>query len=76
MAEIHLIDYFSAYRFLQESGRWLILNGKTDQALTNLRRVARMNGKHEEGLKMEKEVMKIKSIKGPINARMLLVYKK
>ncbi|KAM4723084.1 solute carrier family 22 member 20-like [Rhinophrynus dorsalis] len=41
--------------FLQESGRWLILNGRTDQALTNLRRVARMNGKQEEGLKMSKE---------------------
>ncbi|XP_066438986.1 solute carrier family 22 member 20-like [Eleutherodactylus coqui] len=41
--------------FLQESGRWLILNGKTDQALTNLRRVAKMNGKLEEGLKLTKE---------------------
>ncbi|XP_075136609.1 solute carrier family 22 member 20-like [Leptodactylus fuscus] len=41
--------------FLQESGRWLILNKKTDQALTNLRRVARLNGKLDEGLKMTKE---------------------
>ncbi|XP_077314853.1 solute carrier family 22 member 20-like [Lithobates pipiens] len=50
--------FFFVYSwFLQESGRWLILNGKTDQALTNLRRVARMNGKLEEGLKMTKDEM-------------------
>uniref|UniRef100_A0A8C5QXB2 Major facilitator superfamily (MFS) profile domain-containing protein n=1 Tax=Leptobrachium leishanense TaxID=445787 RepID=A0A8C5QXB2_9ANUR len=48
--------FFFVYSwFLQESGRWLILNGRTDQALTNMRRVARLNGMEAEGLKMTKE---------------------
>ncbi|KAM4618082.1 solute carrier family 22 member 20-like [Discoglossus pictus] len=48
--------FFFVYSwFLQESGRWLILNGRTDQALTNLRRVARMNGQNTEGLKLTNE---------------------
>ncbi|CAH2325226.1 solute carrier family 22 member 20-like [Pelobates cultripes] len=48
--------FFFVYSWLlQESGRWLILNGRTDQALTNMRRVARLNGKEDEGLKMSKE---------------------
>ncbi|KAM4618081.1 solute carrier family 22 member 20-like [Discoglossus pictus] len=48
--------FFFVYSwFLQESGRWLILNGHTDQALTNLRRVARMNGQNTEGLKLTNE---------------------
>uniref|UniRef100_A0A8C5WK66 Major facilitator superfamily (MFS) profile domain-containing protein n=1 Tax=Leptobrachium leishanense TaxID=445787 RepID=A0A8C5WK66_9ANUR len=56
--------FFFVYSwFLQESGRWLILNGRTDQALTNMRRVARLNGMEAEGLKMTKEVRKTMGIR-------------
>ncbi|MEE6510771.1 hypothetical protein FKM82_030936 [Ascaphus truei] len=50
--------FFFVYSwFLQESGRWLILNGHTDRALTNLRRVATLNGKRTEGEKLTKEMV-------------------
>ncbi|XP_029467232.1 solute carrier family 22 member 20-like isoform X2 [Rhinatrema bivittatum] len=54
--------------FLQESGRWLILNGKMDIALRNLRRVAWVNRKEEEGKKLTKEEMKAQMQK-EINGR-------
>ncbi|KAG9340134.1 hypothetical protein JZ751_021853, partial [Albula glossodonta] len=39
-----------------ESARWLVLNGKTKQAVQNLRTVARVNGRRAEGDKINTEV--------------------
>uniref|UniRef100_A0A8C0FYT0 Solute carrier family 22 member 8 n=1 Tax=Chelonoidis abingdonii TaxID=106734 RepID=A0A8C0FYT0_CHEAB len=39
-----------------ESARWLVLAGKDDRAVKVLQRVARMNGKREEGEKITTEV--------------------
>ncbi|XP_059497612.1 solute carrier family 22 member 6-A-like [Stegostoma tigrinum] len=41
-----------------ESARWLILNDKADVALKQLRRVAKMNGKQDEGKKLTVEILK------------------
>ena len=43
-------------RWLPESSRWLLLHGKTQVALKNLRKVAAMNGRKEEGERLTKEV--------------------
>ena len=43
-------------RWLPESSRWLLLHGKTQAALRNLRKVAAMNGREEEGERLTKEV--------------------
>ncbi|KAH1167307.1 hypothetical protein KIL84_002790 [Mauremys mutica] len=43
-----------------ESARWLILAGKDDRAVKVLQRVARMNGKREEGEKITTEILKSK----------------
>ncbi|XP_073410616.1 solute carrier family 22 member 6-A-like [Dendrobates tinctorius] len=40
-----------------ESARWLIMNGRSHQALRNLQRVARINGKAEEGKKLSEKVL-------------------
>ncbi|KAM4017103.1 solute carrier family 22 member 6-A-like [Anomaloglossus baeobatrachus] len=40
-----------------ESARWLIMNGRSLQALRNLQRVARINGKAEEGKKLSQQVL-------------------
>ncbi|XP_069501073.1 solute carrier family 22 member 20-like [Ambystoma mexicanum] len=43
---------------LQESARWLIINGKSQVALRNLRRVERVNGKTTAGCALTQEVLK------------------
>uniref|UniRef100_A0A8C4WCX0 Solute carrier family 22 member 8 n=1 Tax=Gopherus evgoodei TaxID=1825980 RepID=A0A8C4WCX0_9SAUR len=43
-----------------ESARWLVLAGKDDRAVKVLQRVARMNGKWEEGEKITTEILKSK----------------
>ncbi|KAK4805481.1 hypothetical protein QYF61_005526 [Mycteria americana] len=42
--------------WLTESARWLVMVGKSHQALKELQKVARMNGKKEEGDKLDIEV--------------------
>ncbi|XP_037605108.1 solute carrier family 22 member 6-like [Sebastes umbrosus] len=48
--------------WLYESSRWLALRNKPEQAVKNLKRVAKFNGRHEEGeqidIKMLQESMK------------------
>uniref|UniRef100_A0A4X2K116 Major facilitator superfamily (MFS) profile domain-containing protein n=1 Tax=Vombatus ursinus TaxID=29139 RepID=A0A4X2K116_VOMUR len=41
--------------WLPESSRWLLLHGKSHLAIQNLRKVARLNGKREEGQRLTKE---------------------
>lgn len=43
-------------RWLPESSRWLLLHGKTQLAMQNLRKVATMNGRREEGERLSQEV--------------------
>ncbi|XP_063293401.1 solute carrier family 22 member 6-A-like [Pelobates fuscus] len=43
--------------FIPESARWLIMKGRTRQALKDLQRVARINGKHEEGDRLSEKVL-------------------
>ncbi|MBN3284966.1 S22A6 protein, partial [Polyodon spathula] len=59
-----------------ESARWLVLNGKTDLAVNHLQRVARINGRVEEGKKinaevrlcsMQKEISSVKSSYSPLD---------
>ncbi|XP_075043848.1 solute carrier family 22 member 20-like [Mixophyes fleayi] len=40
-----------------ESARWLIVKGRSHQALKDLKRVARINGKKEEGEKLSEKVL-------------------
>lgn len=44
------------HRWLPESSRWLLLHGKSQLAVENLRKVAVMNGRMEEGERLTKEV--------------------
>ncbi|XP_078516552.1 solute carrier family 22 member 20-like [Lissotriton helveticus] len=43
--------------FIPESARWLILNDRAPEAVTHLRKVARINGKQEDGEKLTVEVV-------------------
>ncbi|KAM6158133.1 solute carrier family 22 member 20 [Rhynchocyon petersi] len=43
--------------WLPESPRWLLLHGKSQLALQNLRKVAAINGRKEEGERLTKEVV-------------------
>ncbi|XP_075426061.1 solute carrier family 22 member 20-like isoform X1 [Ascaphus truei] len=43
--------------FVPESARWLILRGRSREALKYLQRVARINGKREVGVKLSEEVL-------------------
>ncbi|XP_056382927.1 solute carrier family 22 member 20-like isoform X2 [Hyla sarda] len=40
-----------------ESARWMIINGRSYQALRNLQRVAQINGRREEGDKLSEKVL-------------------
>ncbi|XP_028370066.1 solute carrier family 22 member 20-like [Phyllostomus discolor] len=49
---------FSLYSWwLPESSRWLLLHGKSQLAVQNLRKVAAMNGRKEEGDRLTQEVV-------------------
>ncbi|XP_069500859.1 solute carrier family 22 member 6-like [Ambystoma mexicanum] len=48
--------------WLPESARWLIVNNKAETALKNLQRVARINGKKEEGDKISLEMLRCDSL--------------
>ncbi|XP_025049338.1 solute carrier family 22 member 6-A-like isoform X2 [Alligator sinensis] len=41
-----------------ESARWLVITGKSNRAVKELKRVARINGKKEEGDKLNIEILK------------------
>ncbi|XP_053305479.1 solute carrier family 22 member 20-like [Spea bombifrons] len=62
--------FFLCSWFVPESARWLILKGRTHQALKDLQRVARINGKKEEGDKLTEKVLmshmqsEMKQVKG------------
>uniref|UniRef100_F6VCZ9 Major facilitator superfamily (MFS) profile domain-containing protein n=1 Tax=Monodelphis domestica TaxID=13616 RepID=F6VCZ9_MONDO len=43
--------------WLPESSRWLLLHGKSHLAIQNLRKVANLNGKKEEGQRLTEEVV-------------------
>lgn len=48
-----------SYRWFHESSRWLVLSNKSDQAIKNLKSVARFNGRREEGEKIDIKVRDI-----------------
>ncbi|XP_063800270.1 solute carrier family 22 member 6-B-like [Pseudophryne corroboree] len=50
--------YFIYTWFLPESSRWLVLSGKYDQAIKDLKKVAKINGKAEEVEKLTVETIK------------------
>lgn len=50
------VSAFSFVRWYSESARWLVLRNRFDDALKNLQRVARINGKPEVIEKLTKEV--------------------
>lgn len=51
-------------RWLPESSRWLLLHGKSQLAVQNLRKVAAMNGRKEEGERLTQEVGGMRGRKG------------
>ncbi|XP_064207837.1 solute carrier family 22 member 6 [Anguilla rostrata] len=52
----YYIAFLYSWWFL-ESSRWLILNGKSEEAVKNLRTVARINGRRAEGEKINTELL-------------------
>ncbi|KAJ1106444.1 hypothetical protein NDU88_003845 [Pleurodeles waltl] len=54
--------------WLPESARWLIVNNKTETALKNLQRVARINGKKEEGDQISLDMLKSEVLDSPSKA--------
>ncbi|XP_078284245.1 uncharacterized protein LOC144609622 [Rhinoraja longicauda] len=55
------LPYFVIFLYswwFSESARWLIMNQKADAALKELRRVARINGRQEEGERLTIEIIK------------------
>ncbi|XP_048216191.1 solute carrier family 22 member 20-like [Perognathus longimembris pacificus] len=51
------VVFFLCSWWLPESSRWLLLRGRSQQALRNLRKVAAMNGRREEGDRLTAEVV-------------------
>ncbi|KAM9347930.1 solute carrier family 22 member 6 [Symphorus nematophorus] len=43
--------------WFHESSRWLVINNKSEQAIKNLKSVARFNGRHEEGEKIDMKML-------------------
>ncbi|XP_020020363.2 solute carrier family 22 member 20 [Castor canadensis] len=54
---VPFLIFFLCSWWLPESSRWLLLHGKSQQALKNLRKVAVMNGRKEEGERLTTEVV-------------------
>ncbi|XP_072101596.1 solute carrier family 22 member 6-A-like [Mobula birostris] len=50
--------YFLYSWWLSESARWLIVNGKEHNALKQLKRVAKINGREAEGERLTVEILK------------------
>ncbi|XP_039100616.1 solute carrier family 22 member 20-like [Hyaena hyaena] len=54
---VPFLIFFLYSWWLPESPRWLLLHGKSRQAVENLRKVAVMNGRRDEGERLTKEVV-------------------
>nr|XP_008530770.1 PREDICTED: solute carrier family 22 member 20 [Equus przewalskii] len=54
---VPFLVFFLYSWWLPESSRWLLLHGKSQLAVQNLRKVAAMNGRKEEGERLTKEVV-------------------
>ncbi|NXO89399.1 S226B protein, partial [Certhia brachydactyla] len=52
------IPLLSLHLWLTESARWLVMVGRSHQALRELQKVARINGKKEEGDKLDIETLR------------------
>ncbi|XP_069824401.1 solute carrier family 22 member 6-B-like [Dendropsophus ebraccatus] len=57
-ASLPFFLYFLYTWWLPESSRWLVLGGKYEHAIKDLKKVARINGKMEEGEKLTVETIK------------------
>ncbi|XP_044126267.1 solute carrier family 22 member 6-B-like [Bufo gargarizans] len=57
-ASLPFFIYFLYAWWLPESSRWLVLGGKYEHAIKDLKKVARINGRMEEGEKLTVETIK------------------
>lgn len=55
-------------RLFVESARWQVISGRPDLALKGLRKVARVNGRKEEGDKLSEEVRSLPDLPDPIKS--------
>ncbi|OCT81763.1 solute carrier family 22 member 6-A isoform X1 [Xenopus laevis] len=55
--------FFMYSWWFPESARWLVLSGKTERAVKEMKKVAKLNGKEEEGEKITLESMRSDMIK-------------
>ncbi|KAM4617144.1 solute carrier family 22 member 6-B-like [Discoglossus pictus] len=58
-ASIPFFFFFLYSWWIPESARWLVLSGNPEQAVKDLKKVARINGKIEESEKITVEVLKL-----------------
>ncbi|KAM8939227.1 solute carrier family 22 member 6-B-like [Pelodytes ibericus] len=56
-ASLPFFVYFLYSWWIPESGRWLVLTGKSGKAIKELRKVAKINGRREEGEKLTEEIV-------------------
>ncbi|XP_053304650.1 solute carrier family 22 member 6-A-like [Spea bombifrons] len=57
------IIFFMYSWWFPESGRWLVLSGKPEKAVKEIKKVAKLNGKTDEGEKITLETLKSDMIK-------------
>ncbi|XP_063173137.1 solute carrier family 22 member 6 isoform X2 [Candoia aspera] len=57
-ASMPFFAFFIYSWWFAESARWLVLSGKAEQAVDVLKKVAQLNGKKDEGQKLNTEVLK------------------
>ncbi|XP_053544811.1 solute carrier family 22 member 6-A-like [Bombina bombina] len=57
------VFYFLYSWWFPESARWLVISGRPDKAVTEIKKVSRINGKAEEGEKITLETLKADMIK-------------
>ncbi|XP_029467965.1 solute carrier family 22 member 6-B-like isoform X2 [Rhinatrema bivittatum] len=57
-ASVPFFVFFLYSWWFPESARWLILKGKLDRAVRELQKVAKMNRKEEEGMKLSPKILK------------------
>uniref|UniRef100_A0A8C6X796 Major facilitator superfamily (MFS) profile domain-containing protein n=1 Tax=Naja naja TaxID=35670 RepID=A0A8C6X796_NAJNA len=58
-ASMPFFIFFIYSWWFAESARWLVLSGKADQAVDVLKKVAQLNGKKDEGEKLNTEVRRV-----------------
>ena len=56
MTNNNVQDFFSSFRWIPESARWLLANGKVKEAKKYLVQCAIMNGKYGYAAKLDTEV--------------------